>query len=219
MLQDDGAGVDEDAVRERTDDPSASLLDILARPGFSMRAVPDATSGRGVGLDNVVHSVRHLLGGDIRMVNRPGTGLSFVINVPATARLVHVYLVEAGGNAYAVPSATVVTQARLERRKLRRDSFGALYYEHDGRALPLSSVTGRSPGPRGVHETAVSLVVRAGADLRVLLVDQIVAEEAVVREDARVGTVYTRSLGRDVPFVFPAALDWDAVSVRTVRGG
>ncbi|MFW6292846.1 MAG: ATP-binding protein, partial [Spirochaetota bacterium] len=206
VVQDDGVGIDESAVRARADDATGPLLDILARPGFSMRDAADATSGRGVGLDNVVHSVRTLLGGEIKMINKPESGLTFVISVPAAARLIHVLLVESGDLAYAVPTATVVTRAPLERRRMRRDSFGTLYYEHEGEILALTTITGRAPQPRAISESAVGIVTRAGGKMRVLVADAVLGEEAVVREDARVKRVYSRSLGRDIGFVFPAAL-------------
>ncbi|HKJ85832.1 MAG TPA: hypothetical protein VKA06_07135, partial [Spirochaetia bacterium] len=117
-----------------------------------------------------------------------------------------------GDLAYAVPTATVVTRAPLQRRRIRRDSFGALYYEYEGAALSLTTITGRTPHARAIAEGAVGIVVRSGAEMRVLVADDVLGEEAVVREDARVKRVYSRNLGRDIRFVFPAALGSGQVS-------
>ena len=141
-----------------------------------------------------------------------------MILVPAAARLVHVLIVESGELAYAVPTATVVTRSPLERRRIRRDSFGALYYEHNGQALALTTITGRTPNARAMSEGSAAIVVRAGGELRVLVADGVIGEEAVVREDARVKRVYSRSLGRDIRFVFPAALGSGQVSGRRLTG-
>ncbi|MFW5738608.1 MAG: ATP-binding protein, partial [Spirochaetota bacterium] len=216
VVQDDGKGIDEAAVRERAADAQSPLLTILARPGFSMRSSPDRSSGRGVGLDNVVHTVRTLLGGEIKLVNRPGEGMTFVIAVSGMTRLVHVYVVESAGVTFAVPSAMIVSHGRLERRRVKRDSFGSLYYDHDGRTLALSTVGGRTPSLGKLSDEAVTLIVRSGSELRAILVDAVLGEETVVREDARTRRVYSRLLGREASFVFPPSLASDEAS-STVR--
>ncbi|MFW5685361.1 MAG: ATP-binding protein [Spirochaetota bacterium] len=206
VVQDDGRGIDEQAVRARAGDESSSLLDVLARSGFSMRDEPDTGSGRGVGLDVVMHSVRTLLGGEIKLINRPGAGMTFIISVPESARLIHVLVVVSGESAYMVPSATVVSHHIVDRTRIKRDSFGALYYEYEGEALPLSTPAGRSPVVRTIPEGAVVVVVNAGRERRAIVVDAVRAEEAVVRDDARIRRVYSRTLGREAQFLFPAAL-------------
>jgi two-component system chemotaxis sensor kinase CheA len=206
VVQDDGRGIDEEAVRARAGDSDSPLLDVLARSGFSMRESADTNSGRGVGLDIVMHSVRTLLGGEIKLLNRPEAGMTFVISVPAAARLVHVVVAESGSTAYAIPSATVEDHRSLDRGRVKRDSFGALYYEYDGETLPLSTPAGRAPALRALGESSFVIVVRAGHERRALQVDTILGEEAVVREDARLRRVYSRVLGREAQFVFPPSL-------------
>lgn len=205
IVQDDGTGVDEDAVRERAGDYSSPLLDVLARSGFSMRETPDTGSGRGVGLDNVVHSIRTLLRGDIKLVNNPDKGMTFVISVPASTRLIHVLVVESGDAAYAIPSATVVAHQVLDRSRLKRDSFGSLFYDFRGDMLAVSTIAGRSPALKNIRDGSVGIVARFGSERRLIVADSILAEEPVVREDARVKQVYSRTLGREVGFVFPLA--------------
>ena len=206
IVQDDGKGVHEAAVRERSGEQESALLDILARPGFSMRDAPDRSSGRGVGLDNVVHTVRTLLRGELRMINKPDAGVSFVVTVPAATRLVHVVVAESEGSAYAIPRATVIGQERIERSRVRRDSLGGLYYTHDGRMLQLSTMSGRAASLRSVRDGSVGLVVRAGTDRRVLLADAVLGEEAVVREQTGSRHVHSRTTGSDAVFVFPASI-------------
>lgn len=206
VVQDDGVGLDEQKVRARSGDATSPLLSILATPGFSMRERADAGSGRGVGLDNVVHSVRSLLGGQIKLTNRPGSGMTVVISFSGTTRLLHVVLVESAESACAIPSATIVTHERLERRRVKRDSFGSLYYDYDGKTLALSTVTGRSPSPRSIHDGALAVIVRAGSELRAILSDAILGEETVVRDEGRTRRVYSRLLAKDVNLVFPPAL-------------
>ncbi|MFW6292629.1 MAG: hypothetical protein ACOC7V_09910, partial [Spirochaetota bacterium] len=157
-----------------------------------------------------------LLGGEIKLVNRPGEGMTFVIAVSGMTRLVHVYVVESAGVTFAVPSAMIVSHGRLERRRVKRDSFGSLYYDHDGRTLALSTVGGRTPSLGKLSDEAVTLIVRSGSELRAILVDAVLGEETVVREDARTRRVYSRLLGREASFVFPPSLASDEAS-STVR--
>ena len=206
IVQDNGSGVDEAMVRERSNDRVSPLLDILARPGFSMRATADTGSGRGVGLDSVVDTVRNLLHGDIRLINRAGGGSTVVIAVPAATRLVRVLVVESGSAAYAIPRATVVGQHRIERRRIKRDSLGTLYSDYDGRMLPLTTMSGRAPRLDQLGDGLLVLVVRAGRGRRMLLIESILGEEAVVRESGGVERVHSRVTGGDVTFVFPSTL-------------
>jgi two-component system, chemotaxis family, sensor kinase CheA len=72
VVEDDGAGIDVDAVARRArargllanDSPLTSehLLDVLCVPGFSTRDEADRTSGRGVGMDVVRSAVQALSG-------------------------------------------------------------------------------------------------------------------------------------------------------------
>ena len=206
IVQDNGSGIDEALVRERSNDRTSPLLEILARPGFSMRATADTGSGRGVGLDNVVDTIRNLLQGDIDLVNRPGDGSTLVIAVPAATRLVRVLVVESGSAAYAVPRATVIAQHQVDRLRIKRDSLGTLYSDYDGRMIALVTVTGGSPALNALDARALGLVVRAGSGRRVILIDSILGEEAVVRESGGVRRVHSRITGTDVEFVHPAAL-------------
>ncbi len=208
IVQDDGTGIDETRVRERSGDKDRPLLEILARPGFSMRDAPDRSSGRGVGLDNVVHTVRKLLKGELRMINKPGAGVAFVVTVPASTRLFHVVVAESAGSVYAIPRATVVGRERIDRARVKRDSLGGLYYNHDGRMLQLCTVSGHTASLRSVRDGSIGLVVRAGTERRVLLAEAVLGEETVVREQAGSRRVHSRTTGSDVAFVVPA---WFAV--------
>jgi hypothetical protein len=100
----------------------------------------------------------------------------------------------------------LITHRPLERRRIKRDSFGAYYYEFEGETLPLTTVTGRSIVVKSLPAESVVLIVRAGDERRAIVTDAVVAEEAVVREHGGVRRVYSRTLGTDVGFVFPPSL-------------
>ncbi|MHB1329970.1 MAG: chemotaxis protein CheA, partial [Gemmatimonadales bacterium] len=113
-LEDDGRGIDRDAVVRRATErgllPSgagadlsdADVLQLLVRPGFSTKAEVTEVSGRGVGLDVVASKVR-ALGGTLGLRSESGQGTVFEITVPLTTAVQRVLLVGADGERYAIP--------------------------------------------------------------------------------------------------------------------
>lgn len=92
IVEDDGAGVSLDAIRERlaaNGMPAAKvenlssyqLLKQLFQPGFSTRDNADEDAGRGVGLD-AVHAITQRLGGHIRLHSRLGKLTRFHVLLP-----------------------------------------------------------------------------------------------------------------------------------------
>ncbi len=93
-VEDDGRGVDLDAVSRRAIKDgllsaaqaaradATELLPLVFGAGFSTRDGADAVSGRGVGMDALRTAVVRA-GGSVDLVNRPGRGLSVEVGVEA----------------------------------------------------------------------------------------------------------------------------------------
>ena len=62
----------------------ATLLRLIARPGFSTATTVSGYSGRGVGVDAVQARVRHL-GGTIELDSVPGQGTTITLRLPRLA--------------------------------------------------------------------------------------------------------------------------------------
>ncbi len=204
-VSDDGIGIDEQALRRRTGDTERSLLDILATPGFTMRSEADQSSGRGVGLDSVVHAVRDLLSGAIELDSEPGKGTAVNISIPSGSRLISTLVVESSDGAVALPSSLVVEHRPLNLRRFKRDSFGGRYYDFRGESLPLLTVFGRNPTEDLLDELSIGIVIGSGDRSAVLVCSRVIATEAVVRDDVRRRRVFSKTLGKEIPFVFPPA--------------
>lgn len=96
-VRDDGGGVDVDSLRAeairsgRLSRESAhevadeALLNLLFSPGVTTRTTADVLAGRGLGLDMSLHAAKRM-GGTIRIRNRPGRGLTAVVDVPLVER-------------------------------------------------------------------------------------------------------------------------------------
>jgi len=204
-VSDDGIGIDEQALRRKTGDRERSLLDILATPGFTMRSEADQSSGRGVGLDSVVHAVRDLLSGAIELDSEPGKGTAVNISIPSGSRLISTLVVESSDGAVALPSSLVVEHRTLNLRRFKRDSFGGRYYDFRGESLPLLTVFGRNPTEDLLDEGSIGIVIGLGDRSAVLVCSRIIATEAVVRDDVRRRRVFSKTLGKEIPVVFPPA--------------
>jgi chemotaxis protein histidine kinase CheA len=85
LVQDDGRGVDWQAVRARSGLESATeavLAELLFRPGFSTASDVGEHAGRGVGLDLVRDRVE-AAGGAVEVHTESGSYTAFRIVLPA----------------------------------------------------------------------------------------------------------------------------------------
>ncbi|KOB41375.1 chemotaxis protein CheA, partial [Xanthomonas arboricola] len=118
-IQDDGAGIDPERLREIArnkgliDAEAAARLStdeclhLIFMPGFSTKAEVTDISGRGVGMDVVQSRIREL-SGQIQIQSELGRGSRFMIRVPLTLAILPTLLVQAGEAVYALPLARVV---------------------------------------------------------------------------------------------------------------
>jgi two-component system chemotaxis sensor kinase CheA len=113
-LEDDGRGLDLDAIRraalkrqllreeELAQMPEERVRSLIFAPGFSTSLIVTDLSGRGVGMDVVRANVERLKG-SIRVDSRPGEGCRFQLQFPLTLATTRVLLARAGSWSYAMP--------------------------------------------------------------------------------------------------------------------
>jgi len=122
-VTDDGRGVDRPAVLDRAREqgwmaadadalPDEQLLTVLARPGFSTARAVTGVSGRGVGIDAVVHWVRSM-GGATALSSGPGAGTTVSLRLPLTVTIVPALLVGVAGQRYAIPLGFVAETTQI----------------------------------------------------------------------------------------------------------
>lgn len=114
QVQDDGRGINTDAVRRKAIERGLTTAEAAARlaerevwaflfePGFSMAKQVTDISGRGVGLD-VVKLAIDSLGGQLRIDSELGQGTTFTLVLPTSIAVKGALLIELEGRAYAVP--------------------------------------------------------------------------------------------------------------------
>jgi len=169
-VRDDGAGVDVDALRAdavrsgRLSSESAqdiadeSLLNLLFLPGMTTRTTADLLAGRGLGLDVSLQSARRL-GGTIRIRNRPGRGLSAVVDVPLVERgQARVVWVRSLDNRFALTARYVLRARVLEPGEPRPPALATwidprLLGQEQGYVIDI----GRSPADRVVSVSVAAI--------------------------------------------------------------
>ena len=217
-VSDDGAGVDEDAVRAAAvrqgllpPDSTLSgppLLSLLFTPALSTSPTVTETSGRGVGLDVVRDAVEEL-GGAVEVRSERGTGTTFVLTLPVTLGVLRCLLARVGDERYAVPVTGVVESVSLRANSLNgRDGdaevhvlAGVTVVVRHGVSVPLVDL-GAALGlvRSSVDPPRAALVVKHGATQVAWAVDRLEGESELVVKD--LGAF----LGR-VPCVAGATID------------
>lgn len=193
-ISDDGAGIDRAAVARKAGRPvpenDDALLELIATPGLSTAATTTATSGRGLGVDIVLRTVREL-GGELSMMTRAGYGTTFTMRVPLSITIIDAFSFTTRGHVFVIPVAMVeevieVDDARTTRGPQRAGAaVEVALIERRGAAVPLVDLAaafglpaGEGGVPPGLHAKAL-IVRRAGAPCA-FRVDRMLGQHEVV---------------------------------------
>ncbi|WBU58168.1 chemotaxis protein CheA [Paracoccus sediminicola] len=191
-IEDDGAGIDRDKVRDIAIGKGlipadAQLTDteidnLLFLPGFSTASQISALSGRGVGMD-VVKSAITALGGRISITSTPGQGTKFSISLPLTLAVLDGMVVQAAGQTLVVPLSAIVETAKLENSNIQRLASSGEMMQIRGEFVPLFDL-GRQLGFRNGRDGAKSGIIlltsQDDGKRAALIVDAIMEQRQVV---------------------------------------
>ena len=210
-VSDDGAGVNEDAVRSKacllgllpadstlTGPP---LLNLLFTPALSTTSAVTETSGRGVGLDVVREAVEEL-GGSVEVRSELGAGTSFVLTLPIALGVLRCMVARVGEERYAIPVPGVVESLSLRDAEVHTLAGATVVVRH-GVSIPLLDLGAalgleRLPG----EQPRAALLVRHASSQVAWAVDRLEGESELVVKD--LGSF----LGR-VPCIAGATIDGD----------
>lgn len=194
-VADDGRGIDVArlavkavAAGLRTESELAGMsdaqrLELIFEPGLSSRDTVTAISGRGVGMD-VVRANIEQLGGRVKLLNRPGRGLTIAIHVPLTLSILSTIVVGVGSERFALPRQAVEEIVTTTSVGVRLDQVGdATLATVRGRRLPLVALADLLRVPGGTAGTLAIIATRDGD--YALAVDAVLdTEELVVKPAA-----------------------------------
>jgi chemosensory pili system protein ChpA (sensor histidine kinase/response regulator) len=156
-VRDDGRGIPLNELRQRAVargflSPQTAerlqpheLVELIFLPGLSTAIQVSAQAGRGVGMDAVAHAVRRM-GGEVQVETWEGQGTAVRLYFPQSLVLAHLLLVEAGGQRFAIPQASVRTLTYQDAQGLPVASLASLLgLPAEGEAPWFILVEGRLP--------------------------------------------------------------------------
>lgn len=155
QITDDGKGIDPAVIRKKAgkldfvDKSTLSsmsdreVIKLVFKPGFSTADKISEISGRGVGMDVVISSLKKV-GGAVDIDSLPGKGTNLRIKLPLTLAIIPSLLVIVEGERYALPQANLVELVRIPAAdvKKRVEKVGAAAVMRlRGELLPLVRVS------------------------------------------------------------------------------
>lgn len=194
-IQDDGKGMNPDLLRAKVvekglmDEETAARLDdkecynLIFLPGFSTKTEISDVSGRGVGMDVVKTRIAQM-NGVVEVDSVEGKGSNIIIKVPLTLAIMPTLMVKLGGQAFALPLASVLEILDLDLTKTNKVD-NQLVVMVRNKALPLfylSEWLVNDPYYT-INKKATSshvVVVNAGGRQVGFVVDQLIGQEEVV---------------------------------------
>lgn len=189
-VEDDGAGIDDQRIREAAVQRGAvpaeavaqmsrrEILGLIFLPGLSTARQVTSLSGRGVGMDVVKNNIANL-SGLIDFQTERGRGTRFELTLPVTLAIIRALVVGCSGRTYALPLNSVLEIAEVRPGDVRTIETREVLSLR-GTTLPLARLDrffGLPPSPPGPR-----FVVVAGlAQQRLgVVVDQVLGEQDVV---------------------------------------
>jgi two-component system chemotaxis sensor kinase CheA len=196
-IEDDGAGIDPERVRagavkkglltaeaaEAFNEREALWL--IVRPGLSTNATVTDVSGRGVGMDVVREAVERMHG-MIDVQSRLGQDTRFSISLPLSVATTRCLLVEAGGQAFALPISGIDRIVRLGAGDIGLTE-GREAIRVDGRPMALARLADvlgiAGGGPKGTASAQPAIVLGAGERRVAFMVDGLIgAQEIAIKQ-------------------------------------
>ncbi|HKJ76807.1 MAG TPA: chemotaxis protein CheW, partial [Gammaproteobacteria bacterium] len=206
-VEDDGAGIDAEAIAQKaveggliTEDELQTMdpeqkLQIIFRPGFSSRAAVTTVSGRGVGLD-VVQANIQALKGNVQVESTPGAGTRFLLDLPLTLSTERGLVVRVAGEEFAIPSTAVERVAELDRKELTNvEASNAIL--HEGRPVPLrdlATILERPASDLSRWQTLPVVVLSQGWNTVAVVVEAILRDREIVVKNLQPPLVAVRNV-------------------------
>ncbi len=194
VVQDDGAGLDLTAIREkalalgllqpRQAMSDADAMQLILEPGFSTATVVTPSAGRGVGMDVVTNEVKRL-GGSLQIDSTAGQGTRFTIRLPFTLAVSQALILRSGSELYALPLPTVESVVRLPKSAVMQHlaeesptwTYGGQVYTFQHLGLFI----GGRPSELPAQDVPVPVIlIRAGDRSTAIVADELVGSREIV---------------------------------------
>jgi two-component system chemotaxis sensor kinase CheA len=191
-IKDDGRGIDTEAVLKRaierglvTEERINSLsqkeiIDFIFAPGFSTAEKLTEMSGRGVGMDVVMSTIKSLQG-SIEVQTKRGQGTTLFLKIPLTLAVVRVLLFETGTQLLAFPMTNVDEILTVSREEIETVGSKFLYHLRSEviSLVPISELL-NIPHPAFFKEEIPVIILSDGVQKVGLIVDSLLGRQEIV---------------------------------------
>ena len=196
QVRDDGRGLDPERILNKALEKGLAdegkeyepqeILQFVLQSGFSTAEKITDVSGRGVGMDAVVNSIRNTLDGDVEIESDLGHGAAFTISIPldrsANEGIVEALVCKVGGDIFIVPSRDVVEIYMPRVNEVVELPDGRETVDVRGEVhslLRLADLLDLTPEVDDI-QMAQAIVVRVGEYKAAILVDEVLRQQQVV---------------------------------------
>ncbi len=198
---DDGQGIDPDkllakAVEKGIVKPDAELsqdeiYNLIFAPGLSTAATVSNVSGRGVGMDVVMNTIRGLKG-KVGVTSEKGVGTTISIRLPLTLAIIDGLLVTVGDTHFVLPLEQVEECVELSSEDIARFHGRRVFQVRDHlisyvRMRDFFEIEGTRP------ELEQMVIVQADGEPAGLVLDKVIGEHQTVIKS--LGWVYRNAEG------------------------
>ncbi|MCI7125738.1 MAG: chemotaxis protein CheA [Agathobaculum sp.] len=190
-IEDDGAGVDPDAVlrkaqRQGLANPDVEysqkeILNFLMMPGFSTNTEVTEFSGRGVGMDVVKKNVESV-GGVVIMTSELGKGTCTTLKIPLTTAIMDGMEVSVGNSIFTIPIQNIRQSFKVTEDDIIHDAMqGEMVHRMDNfyPVVRLYQTYGIETQATRM-EDGILVWVETGESSYCLFVDELLGEQQVV---------------------------------------
>lgn len=172
MIAEDGRGLNTARIRAKalergliTEQDAARMTEReihrqIFAPGFSTASAVTETSGRGVGMDVVLTTLRRL-GGAIDIDSEEGEGTRFYLSFPVSAALQRIIVVSDGERDLGLPERAIIEVIEVDRKQLQTVGERAGIQHRDGflTVRAIETMLGWETPPPAVDMKAFPVVI------------------------------------------------------------
>lgn len=190
-IQDDGQGVNDDAVLKKAINNGLAspdveyshkeILNFLLMPGFSTNVQVTEYSGRGVGMDVVKRGVEDL-GGSVSISSEFGHGMTTTMRIPLTMAIMDGMEVAVGESIFTIPINNIRQSLKVSSSDILHDSVNGEMIKIMDHYYPIIRARNHYGLPHGVEnvEDGILMWLESGSCSYALLVDKLLGEQQIV---------------------------------------
>lgn len=180
MIAEDGRGLNTARIRSKALEKGLISEQDAARmtereihrqifaPGFSTAASVTETSGRGVGMDVVLTTLRRL-GGAIDIDSEEGEGTRFYLSFPVSAALQRIIVVSDGARDLGLPERAIIEVIEVDRKQIQTVGERAGIQHRDGflTVRPIETMLGWETPEDAADQKAFPVVIIGSPQRRI----------------------------------------------------